>query len=170
MPHSIWRCMLVDDFVKNFNKYQALHYVPSYLICVDDSMSRWYGLGGHWIDMGISMYVAIDHKPVNGCEIQNSCDAISQVMMQLKLVKSEADEGRYMVDIRADAAQQRQIVHRLHGTKVLVDLVNPWRNIWRTVCADSYFASVPAVDELEKIGLHFVSVVKTATKNILCTS
>ena len=73
MPHSIWRCMLVDDFVKNFNKYQALHYVPSYLICVDDSMSKWYGLGGHWINMGLPMYVAIDCKSVNGCEIQNSC-------------------------------------------------------------------------------------------------
>ena len=64
MPHSTWRWVLVDDFVNNFNKYQALYYVPSYLICVDESMSKWYGLGGHWINMVLPMYVEIDRKPV----------------------------------------------------------------------------------------------------------
>ena len=84
--------------------------------------------------------------------------------MQLKLVKSEADEDRYMAEIRADAAQHITSVHLLHGTKVLIDLVKPWRNTWQTVCADSYFSSVPAVNKLEKIGLNSVGVVKTATK------
>ena len=65
MHHSTWRRIIVDEFVKNFNKYRALHYVPSYLICVDDSMSKWYGLGGHCINMGLPMYVAIEHNPVN---------------------------------------------------------------------------------------------------------
>ena len=58
----------------------------------------------------------------------------------------------------------------LHVTKVIIDLVKPWRNTWWTVCADSYFASIPAVDDLDKIWLHFVGVVKRATENILCTS
>ena len=40
------------------------------------------------------MYMAIDCKPVNGCEIQKSYDEKSQVMMQLMLVKLEADEDR----------------------------------------------------------------------------
>ena len=140
--------MLVDYFVKNFNKYLASHYVTYDLICFDKSMSKWYGLGGHWINMGLTMYVVIERKPVNGCEIQNSCDVGSQVMMQLKLVKSEADEDRYMVKIIAYAAHQRRSVHLLHRTMVLIDLVKPWRNTWRTVCADSYFASIPAVGEL----------------------
>ena len=96
--------------------------------------------------MGITMCVAIDRKPVNGCELQNSSDARSQVMIQLMLVKSEADEDRYMGDIRADAEQQRRIVHMLHRSKVLIDLVNPWNNTWRTVCADCYFGSVPAIN------------------------
>ena len=47
---------------------------------------------------------------------------------------------------------------------MIIDLVKPWSNIWRTVCVDSYFAFVPTIDELEKIGLHFVGVVNTATK------
>ena len=53
--------------------------------------------------MGLPMCEAIDHKPVNGCEIQNSCDARYQVMMYLKLLKLEADEDMYMLEIREDA-------------------------------------------------------------------
>ena len=170
MPHSTWRWILVNDFVKDFNKYRASYCVPSDLICVDKTMSKWYGLGRNWINMGFPMYVVIDCKTANGCKIKNSYDARSQVMMQLKLVKSEADEDRYMTEIRVDVAQQRWSVHLLHVTKVIIYLVKPWRNIWRTVCTDSYFASITAVDELEKIGLHFFGVVKTAKKYILCTS
>ena len=48
---------------------------------------------------------------------------------------------------------------------MIIDLVKPWRNIWWTVCADCYFSSVPAVNKLEKIRLHFFSVVKTAKNN-----
>ena len=88
--------MLVNDFVKNFNKYRASNSVPYYLICVDESMSKWYILGRHWINMGLPMYVVIYCKSVNECEIQNSCDDRSQVMIQLKLVKLDADEDRYM--------------------------------------------------------------------------
>ena len=47
---------------------------------------------------------------------------------------------------------------------MLIDLLKPWSNKRQIVCADSYFVSVPAVGKLEKIGLHFVGVVKTATK------
>ena len=84
--------------------------------------------------------------------------------MQSKLVKLEADEDMYMVDIRADKAHQIPSVHLFHRTKVLIYLVKPWRNTWQTVCADYYFVSVPAVYEIDKIELHFVGVVKTATK------
>ena len=91
MHHSTCKYMLVNGFLDNFNKYWALNYVPSDLICVEESMSKWYRIGGHWINMGLPMYAAIDRKTVNACEIQNSCDAIYQVMMQLKLVKLEDD-------------------------------------------------------------------------------
>ena len=85
-------------------------------------------------------------------------------MMQLKLVKSEADKDRYMAETREDASHQRRSIHLLYGTKVLIDLVNPWRNTWQEVCADSFFSSITAVNKLDKIGLHFVGVVKTATR------
>ena len=40
---SMYRWKLVDDFVTNFNEYGT--YSPSNHICVDESISRWYGLG-----------------------------------------------------------------------------------------------------------------------------
>ena len=62
-------------------------------ICVDESMSRWYGQGGHWINHGLPMYVAIDRKPENGCEIQNAACGHSGVMIRLKIVKTAEEEN-----------------------------------------------------------------------------
>ena len=59
-------------------------------MCADESISRWYGLGGHWINMGLPMYVAMDRKPEDGLEIQDCCCAKSGIMCQLKLVKTAA--------------------------------------------------------------------------------
>ena len=53
-----WR--LVDDFVKNFNDHRAETFIPSDKICVDESISCWYGLGGYWINLGLPQYVTID--------------------------------------------------------------------------------------------------------------
>jgi len=42
-----YRWMLVNDFIDAFNDYRDSNYSPSDRICVDESISRWYGLGGH---------------------------------------------------------------------------------------------------------------------------
>ena len=52
----------------------------------------------------------------------------------------------------------------LHGCNVLYELVKPFANTDRVVVADSYFASVSAAIRLKQIGLRFIGVVKTATK------
>jgi hypothetical protein len=92
-----WR--LVDDFVTNFSDHQAETFIPSQRICVDESISRWYGLCGYWINMGLPQYVAIDRKPENGCEIQNSACGDSGVMLRLKLVKTaEAEDQNVQED------------------------------------------------------------------------
>jgi Transposase IS4 len=64
-----YRWALVDDFVDNFNQHRATRFIPSDRICVDESMSRWYGQGGSWINRGLPSYRVIDRKPDNGCEI-----------------------------------------------------------------------------------------------------
>jgi hypothetical protein len=148
------RWMLVSDFVRFFNDYRDRQFVPSEKICVDESMIRWYGIGGDWINAGLPMYVAMDRKPENGGEIQNACCAVSGVMLRLRIVKSKKAE------LAANVLQ-----HDInHGTAIIKELTMPWAGSWRVVAADSYFASVETAVELYKVGLRFVGVVKTATK------
>eukprot|EP00171_Calliarthron_tuberculosum_P023220 IDg23220t1 len=149
------RWSLVSDFVDAFNDHRAANFKPSDLICVDESMSRWYGQGGSWIDHGLPMYVAIDRKPENGCEIQTSACGRSGIMMRLHLVTTAEDEAR-----RTTEGEQGL----LHGTVVLSRLVSPWAGSGRTVCADSYFASVDAAERMQVSGMRFIGVVKTATR------
>ena len=148
-----WR--LVDDFVRNFNDHRAETFIPSEKICVDESISRWYGLGGYWINLGLPQYVAIDRKPENGCEIQNSACGDSGVMLRLKLVKTAEAEDHNVQEDESSIP---------HGAKILRELVQPWVNTERIVCADSYFASVKAARLMLQLGFRFIGVVKTATK------
>ena len=155
MTSEQYRWRLVDDFVKNFNKHRAQNFFPSDEICVDESMSRWYGQGGHWINHGLPMYVAIDRKPENGCEIQNAACGRSGVMLRLKIVKTAEEEN---------ASAEADDDGNNHGTNVLKFLVEPWVRTDRCICADSYFALVNAVTVMRTMGLRFIGVVKTATK------
>ena len=98
MSHERHRWQLVDDFVHNFNHHCSKNFKPGTKICVDESISRWYGQGGDWINKGLPMYVAIDRKPENGCEIQNASCADLGIMIQLKIVKTKAEEERGEVD------------------------------------------------------------------------
>ena len=91
MSHAEYRWLLVDDMVEIFNSHREDSFIPSEWICVDESISRWYGLGVGWINIGLPMYIAIDRKPDKGCEIQNSACSESGVMLRLLLVKSEED-------------------------------------------------------------------------------
>jgi len=91
MSNEQHRWCLIQDFVRRVNEHRATHVQPGDVICVDESMTRWYGLGGSWINCGLPMYVAIDRKPENGCEIQDSCCARSNLMLKLKVVKSQSE-------------------------------------------------------------------------------
>ena len=101
------------------------------------------------------MYVAINRKPENGCEIQNAACGHSGVMIRLKVVKTAEEENASVV---TDDDSNN------HGTNVLKFLVEPWVRMDRCVCADSYFTSVNAVTVMRTMGLHFIGVVKAATK------
>jgi hypothetical protein len=72
-------------------------------------------------------------------------------MLRLKVVKgAEADR---------ESHQEGKEETTLHGAQILYDLVSSWRNSHRIVCADSYFASVPAALLLWRHGLRFISVI-----------
>ena len=160
MTSEQYRWRLVDDFVVAFNYHRAATFQPSEMICVDESISRWYGKGGHWINRGLPMYVAMERKPDNGCEIQNSACGTSGIMMRLKLVKT-ADENRNATEVNHDPQGQELP----HAAAILKELILPWAHTNRIVCADSYFASVPAAKLLSRYGTRFIGVVKTATRN-----
>jgi Transposase IS4 len=159
MTSERYRWRLVDDFVERFNEYRMSHFTPSERICVDESMSRWYGQGGLWINHGLPQYIAIDRKPENGCELQNAACGRSGIMLRLKLVTTVEDENDCLQMHEEDDARLL-----LHGTGVLKHLIIPWVRSGRIVCADSYFASVGTAEELLRLGLRFIGVVKTATR------
>lgn len=160
MSHEAYRWSRVFDHRDRFNAWRASNFVPSDWICVDESISRWYGLGGHWINMGLPQYVAIDRKPENGCEIQDACCGRSGVMIRIKIVET--------ADAHADEEHDSDDTNDglNHGTIIIKELVSPWigSGVTRVVCADSYFASVSTLVELKRLGFAFVGVVKTATK------
>jgi len=148
-----YRWALINDFISSINAHREAHVTPGDTICVDESMIKWYGLGGPWISVGLPMYVAIDRKPENGCEIQNAACGRSGIMLRLHLVTTAADQHANM------SAEESQV---LHGTAVLQRLVGPWAGSDRIVCADSYFSSVEAALALKGMGLRLIGVVKTA--------
>jgi hypothetical protein len=51
------RGRLIDDFVRWFNKRRLQTSSPSDFVCLDESMSKWYGAGGHWINEGLPVCV-----------------------------------------------------------------------------------------------------------------
>jgi hypothetical protein len=66
------RSSLVQGFVDAINLHRKDRFYHSEMICVDEYISRWYGLGRSLIEVGLHQYVAIDRNSENGCEIQNS--------------------------------------------------------------------------------------------------
>ena len=51
--------------------------------------------GGFWINIVLPQFVAMDLKPVNGCEIQNICCASSRVILRMKLVEAAEKEDAH---------------------------------------------------------------------------
>ena len=94
-------------------------------------------------------------------------------MMQLKIVKSskesKAIEEEKLARINNQQPNQelrfvQTDLQLLHGIRVMKEFIEPWNFSDRLVCADSYYASVAAAEELMKFRFRFIGVVKTATK------
>ena len=81
------------------------------------------------------------------------------MMLQLNLVKSIQEE--FKAELGQESGNSDDLIH---GCKVLKELIEPWYHTHRVVCADLYFASVSTAKELMWIGMRFIGVVKTASK------
>ena len=153
-PATYDRWSEVEGFVKAINDHRRSVVTPSEYICVDESISRWYGLGGEWTDLGLPHYVKLDRKPESGCELKTACCGKSGLLLALEITKS------------AEQTAQRSYEDTMqHGTATVLRLVEPWFHTNRLVCADSFFASVATAQKLWEVGLRFTGVVKTATRH-----
>ena len=150
--HKTHQWKFVEDFATHFNEYCTQIFSPSDLICADESISQWYRKGGHWINLGLPMYVEMYRKTENWAEIHNYSCGWSEIMMRLGIFKSAKNEEY----------QQDNEYNLPHGTKPRKELVIPWANKDRIIWSDSYFTSVPADEELWKNGLRFIGVIKTS--------
>ena len=103
------------------------------------------------------MYVAMERKRDNGCEIQNSACGTSGIMMRLKLVKT-ADENR---NVAADHPQQLQLVEGQavpHATAILRELILPWTLCRFIICLNSGSKALePAWFAIYRCGQNFHS-------------
>ena len=52
-----WEWELVNDYIENFNQHSLENKSTSKRLCVYDSFSRWYLLGGYCINLGLPHYV-----------------------------------------------------------------------------------------------------------------
>jgi len=147
---------LINDFICSINDHRAAHVTPGDTICSDESMVKWYGLGGAWSSLGLPRYVAKDSEPKNGCEIQNAARGRSGIMLRLHLVNTSTDRNAHL-----SADESRLLL----GTTVLHRLVGPWARTGRIFCADSYFSSAEAALSLKAAGSRFIGVVKTALRS-----
>ena len=143
----------MDDFIFAFNLHNGKVFVKvSEDLCIDESFSRWYGLGGCWIQVGLPHYVAIDRKPENGCELWTLCDGRTGIMLSIEIVKGAHGlkfEGKYQ-----------------HNTAVVLRLVEPFNKSKQrmAVYGDSYFASVGTAEALwTEFGAYFTGVIKGST-------
>ena len=164
MSDETFRWQLVDDFVAAFNQHRAAFFDPAGMLCVDESMVRWYGLGGHWISTGLPHYVSIDRKPEDGCEIQDICCTETGILCRLKIVKTSEESDRIAADARNNDEERQPRAMPNVGTRTVLELTEPWHGTNRIVVGDSAFSSVNTAVQMAKRNLGYVGVVKTATK------
>jgi hypothetical protein len=161
--------MLVDDFINNINKYRSRMFDPDDHLEANETVIRWYGIGGTFINAGLPMYLALECKPNNSSEIQNLANVASGIMLHLKVVKSVKEEKAISTDAAAankdkDNGNDNAANKGGKGTRVLLELMEPWHHSGRNVTADAYFASVEAAMKMKEKGLFLLGTSSSAAE------
>lgn len=143
----------IKDFINMIHVKLNDVFRPGYKLCADESMFAWYGRG-NFDENGMPAVIKIKRKPKGiGCEAKTLADADSNIMIRIEL-----NEGK---DLMSRKKWQAELGA---GTATILRLTEPWHGTGRIIVADSWFASVKTALELEKRGLFFIGIVKTATK------
>jgi hypothetical protein len=169
MSSERYRWMLINNFVASYNDYCQRTFVPGGHLEADETVIRWYGKGGAFVDTGLPMYLALERKPDNGVEIQNHADVVSGIMLHLKVVKS-ANEEKAITAAAADAIAANDGNNAAaadeagKGTQVLLELTEPWHHSDCLVTVNAYFASMEAALAMKEKGLTFIGNVKQCSR------
>ncbi|KUF99681.1 hypothetical protein AM588_10008680 [Phytophthora nicotianae] len=144
----------IRPIVDGFNERRKRVVNPGNILCIDECMSAWKGRESKYCHDGLPHKTKIARKPEGkGTEIKSIADGQSGVLLGLELV-----EG---------AVRQREKLYAREygeGTSVVLRLSEHYRGTGRTIVADSAFASVKTLVQLEnRLGLFFMGMVKTAS-------
>lgn len=139
-------------FMEAFNKSREQNLNPSEMLCVDESMSRWHGLGGEWPKIDFPYYVYVDRKPESGCDIWTTYCGTSDSMIHANVVKR-------VNEIKSIVQEQELNL----STAVPVQMPRPWPNSGRLVIADSWFASVSTAIHFFTLCMRFIGIGKNAS-------
>jgi len=163
---EIWRCLTlhgatdttnpwfpVYDFVEAMNERIIEVYYPSSTFCVDESSSKWRGMGD-WYDRGMPHITKCPRKPETlSCEFKDNADATTGIIVRLEICEGkERMKQKEWAGVEGISA----------GAAMCMRLCKPWFGTGRMLVADSYFASVNTLVNLKKHGIYFTGLVKTA--------
>jgi hypothetical protein len=90
-------------------------------------------------------------------------------MLHLKVVKSVKEEKAISTDAAGANEYEDDGNHNAadnggKGTRVLLELTEPWHHSGRVVTADAYFASVEAATKMKEKGLFLIGNVKQCSR------
>ena len=146
-----WRAVRV--FIIAFNENRKKNVKPSWVLVVDESTSKWRGLGD-WYTDGMPHITKIPRKPEPvGLELKDMCCGESGIMMFLEIMEGKAVMARKEFTDKTSSA----------GTAHVLRAAASWKSTGRVICGDSAFASVETCICVKKQGLHFVGLVKNCS-------
>lgn len=149
----------VRDFVNGMNQRIVQVFEPGSVLCADESMSsNRTRRHANFHKDGIPQQAKIERKPEGvGIEIRTLACSESGVMVQYEIQESKVEMAKKKFFVE---------VGRLSGTASVLRLTQPFWNksVVRTVVGDSAFASVTTAIQCLSRGLHFIGLVKTATR------
>ena len=107
------------------------------------------------IDTWLSMQVAIDRKPVLGCEMQNLVDGTIGFTLQPKIAKTTTEESYHEVEGQSDL---------FNAAEVISELTKLWQNKGdMTAHGVGCSSFAPTTKVLDKIGPGFIENLESST-------
>ena len=152
VPVDPWR--EVRTLVNGFNRNRAETVCPGWVLVIDESTSKWRGLGD-WYELGMPHITKIPRKPEPvGAEIKDLCDGTTGIMLWLELMEgSEIMKKKPFCEPGV-----------LEGTAMCLRATVPWHGSGRVLLGDAAFASVQTCIRLKKVGLYFTGIVKGSSR------